>query len=124
MSKCLGEVTQRCPGIGIYFFGKQTEIVSSAEQAFEQVFGFIEPAASGQIVDPPESADCKGAFRALHPVIPVLVTVDELAADQLLDDAVIGRDHPGIADLLVAETSHQQRRSVEPVAVQLADIAS
>src|SRR6478609_9040126 len=105
MSKCLGEVAQRGPSIRIYFFGEQTEIAGSAEQVFEELFGFIEPAAAGQIVDPPESADCKGAFLTLHPVVSVFVTVDEVATDQLLDDAVIGRDYPGIADLLVAETS-------------------
>ena len=124
MSKCLGEVAQRRPGVGIYFFGEQTEIAGSAEQAFEQVFGFIELAASGQIIDPPESADREGAFPALHPVIPVLVTVDQVAADQLFDDAVIGRDHPGIADLFVAEASHQQHGGIEAVAAKLADVAA
>ena len=42
-----GKLPNAAPGIGIYFFGEQTEITSSAEQAYEQVFGFIELAASG-----------------------------------------------------------------------------
>ena len=124
MSECLGEVAQCCPGIGIYFFGEKTEIARSAEQVFEQLFGFIESAASGQIVDPPESADPEGAFSARHPVIPLLVTVDQVAANQLFDDAIISRDHPGIANLLVAEAAHLQQGGVEAVATKLADIAS
>src|ERR1700732_335865 len=124
MSECLWKITQSRPGIGIYFFGEQTEIAGSAEQALEQVFGIIDLAASGQKVDPPESADRKGAFPALHPVIPVLVTVDEVAANQLLGDAVIGRDHSGIADLFVAEASHLQHGGIEAVAAQLADVAA
>src|SRR6185312_4166963 len=56
-------------------------------------------------------------------VIPVLVTVDKVAVDQAFDDTVIGRHHPGIADLFVAKTSHQQNRGIEAVAAKLARVA-
>ena len=123
MSKCLRKVTQRRPSVRVYFFGEQTEIVRSPEQTFEQAFGFIDLASPGQIIDPPEGADRKSAFPAVHSVIPMRVTVDEVAADQLLDDAVIGRRHPGIADLSVAETSHLQHRDIEAIAAKLARVA-